>query len=130
MWSRWLLVPGSPTSATTPRQAETMLRWLGAGPGEAMPEMLTLRERGSVRVVLFFPLCRFKVLEGPASEWIAQDSYSPRWLNWVRLLEYSSNTVIFFANTHGPLGQCTGQRPNKKKQSKQSGRTGRANMQC
>ena len=53
--------------------------------------------------------CRFKVIEGPASEWVAQDSYSTRWLNWVRLLEYDSNDVIFFANTHGPLGQCTGQ---------------------
>jgi hypothetical protein len=39
---------------------------------------------------------------------VASDQYGARVLNWVRLQEVDGST-IFFANTHGPLGQADGQ---------------------
>ena len=40
---------------------------------------------------------------------MAQDKYGKRLMNWVRLRETATNASIFFANTHGPLGQCGGE---------------------
>ncbi|CAJ1380436.1 unnamed protein product [Effrenium voratum] len=51
---------------------------------------------------------KFRAIEGPGVHWVARDKYGDRNVNWVRLQVVGSNTVIFFANTHGPLDQCGG----------------------
>eukprot|EP00931_Biecheleriopsis_adriatica_P047160 TRINITY_DN2715_c0_g1_i5.p1 TRINITY_DN2715_c0_g1~~TRINITY_DN2715_c0_g1_i5.p1 ORF type:complete len:362 (-),score=68.87 TRINITY_DN2715_c0_g1_i5:43-1128(-) len=51
---------------------------------------------------------RFEKIQGPESAVIGGDRYGARWVNWVRLKSLESGTVIFFANTHGPLDQCWG----------------------
>lgn len=45
----------------------------------------------------------FSVLEGPDHVAVSQDAWE-RQLVWVRLRHKGSGVVIFFANTHGPLG--------------------------
>ncbi|CAE7207612.1 unnamed protein product [Symbiodinium natans] len=51
---------------------------------------------------------KFFAVDGPATMWIARDMYGDRNMNWVRLKVIGSGATIFFANTHGPLGQCWG----------------------
>eukprot|EP00913_Durusdinium_trenchii_P012864 g12080.t1 len=42
-----------------------------------------------------------------------QDKYGVRFVNFIRLVEKKSREVIFFANTHGPLLQCAGEKGEK-----------------
>eukprot|EP00435_Cladocopium_sp_Y103_P035348 s1793_g9.t1 len=49
---------------------------------------------------------RFQRLGDGGSVQVAQDKYGARMVNFVRLMDKVSKEVIFFANTHGPLGQC------------------------
>jgi hypothetical protein len=48
----------------------------------------------------------FTVLAGPDKVWVASDGYGGRYLTWVRLNHVATGVKIFFANTHGPLGNC------------------------
>jgi len=48
----------------------------------------------------------FSKIGGPGNKWIASDQWGNRHLNWVRLRHKSSGATVFFANTHGPLGNC------------------------
>lgn len=49
---------------------------------------------------------RFHRLGDGGSVQVAQDKCGARMVNFVRLMDKVSKEVIFFANTHGPLGQC------------------------
>lgn len=50
---------------------------------------------------------RFSQVGSGGSEWVGDDGmWGPRYLNWVRLRE-SSGQMVFFGNTHGPVG-CVG----------------------
>jgi len=49
---------------------------------------------------------KFSLIGGPGEKWVASDRYGDRYLTWVRLNHMSSGVNIFFANTHGPLGNC------------------------
>ncbi|CAE7630875.1 unnamed protein product [Symbiodinium pilosum] len=51
---------------------------------------------------------KFRAIDGPGTVWIAKDKYGNRNMNWVRLQVIGSSSIIFFANTHGPLDQCGG----------------------
>ena len=51
---------------------------------------------------------RFQRVGDGASVGVAEDKYGTRVVNYVRLREQKSGETIFFANTHGPLGQCAG----------------------
>merc|ERR1712232_385820 len=42
------------------------------------------------------------------TEVIGADLYGLRRVNWVRLLAHGTGGIVFFANTHGPLFQCSG----------------------
>lgn len=44
---------------------------------------------------------------------VAEDKYGVRFVNFIRLVEKKSREVIFFANTHGPLLQCAGEKGEK-----------------
>merc|ERR1719343_63714 len=48
----------------------------------------------------------FSTVGGPGNKWVASDQYGGRYLTWVRLKHKASGVNIFFANTHGPLGNC------------------------
>jgi hypothetical protein len=48
----------------------------------------------------------FSRIGGPASVWVASDRYGSRYMTWVRLQHIASGATVFFANTHGPLGNC------------------------
>lgn len=48
----------------------------------------------------------FSKISGPGEKWVASDQYGGRYLTWVRLRHIASGIKIFFANTHGPLGNC------------------------
>lgn len=49
---------------------------------------------------------RFQKLGEGGSVQVAKDKYGGRFINYVRLMDKRSKEVVFFANTHGPLGQC------------------------
>jgi len=48
----------------------------------------------------------FSKVGGPGNKWVASDQYGGRYMTWVRLQHIASGAKIFFANTHGPLGNC------------------------
>jgi hypothetical protein len=48
----------------------------------------------------------FTKLAGPSEKWVASDGYGGRYMVWVRLQHKASGVSVFFANTHGPLGNC------------------------
>jgi endonuclease/exonuclease/phosphatase family metal-dependent hydrolase len=48
----------------------------------------------------------FLKIDGPAEKWVASDQYGGRYMTWVRLQHKATGLFIFFANTHGPLGNC------------------------
>jgi hypothetical protein len=48
----------------------------------------------------------FSKLAGPGHRWVANDQYGGRYMTWVRLKHTDSGITVFFANTHGPLGNC------------------------
>jgi len=52
---------------------------------------------------------KFTQLDKPGSAVVARDQYGDRYIQWVRLKVKTTGSTIFFANTHGPLGQCNGE---------------------
>jgi len=48
----------------------------------------------------------FTKIGGPGTKKVASDYYGGRWMTWVRLEHKTTSVKIFFANTHGPLGNC------------------------
>ena len=49
---------------------------------------------------------RFDKLDAGWME-IGSDQYGKRVTVWVRLLDRDAGSTVFFANTHGPLGDCS-----------------------
>jgi len=48
----------------------------------------------------------FSKIGGPGNKWVADDKWGDRHFTWVRLRHTPTGANIFFANTHGPLGNC------------------------
>jgi len=48
----------------------------------------------------------FEKVSGPGHVKVAQDQYGDRIMTWVRLRHQATGVMVFFANTHGPLGNC------------------------
>merc|ERR1712050_276266 len=48
----------------------------------------------------------FEKVSGPGHVKVAQDQYGDRIMTWVRLRHQATGVMVFFANTHGPLGSC------------------------
>eukprot|EP00931_Biecheleriopsis_adriatica_P057984 TRINITY_DN3444_c0_g2_i1.p1 TRINITY_DN3444_c0_g2~~TRINITY_DN3444_c0_g2_i1.p1 ORF type:complete len:757 (-),score=116.40 TRINITY_DN3444_c0_g2_i1:25-2295(-) len=48
----------------------------------------------------------FTRISEPGTKWVASDQYGNRHVNFVRLRHVATGAAVFFANTHGPLGNC------------------------
>lgn len=48
----------------------------------------------------------FRRIGGPGNKLVGGDQWGNRHMTWVRLRHISTGANIFFANTHGPLGNC------------------------